>query len=224
MSFSKHVQSTARSCLFYMANKFSTGFMSGEFPGQPSFDILYCRDIFHHFRYVTGGKVLLKDPGNIRIHFFSLWNNHSSKNVKILWLVHHSFGWLKSSHTAVIAASPKHLLCVCSHNDLNVNDESSLRMIFEHTDFSDPVQRNEFHRLKRLFSTDHFANVCTFLPTYIVFLSLLWLRAVFYWFCGVQSYCDDTSANCRRTDLDAILHQIILRGSFLLCRSKHHLF
>jgi len=51
-------------------------------------------------------------------------------------------------------------------------------MIFERADFSDPVQRNGFHRWKQLFSKVLLSNLCAFLPTYIVF-SLLWFKAVF---------------------------------------------
>jgi len=80
------------------------------------------------------------------------------------------------------------------------------------------------------FSTVLFPNVCTFLPTYIVFLSLLWLKAVFT---GLAA-CSPTAVIRLRTVEELIWMpffirsvfnvMIILRGSVLLCRSKHHLF
>ena len=147
-------------------------------PGPKYWYVLLCHEIFHHFRCVTGGKILLRDPGTIRMPLFQLWNKSSSKNFSILWQAHRSIEWLKASDTTVIAAKapPKHL-CLQVLNDLMIH-ESSLRIIFERADFSDPVQ-------KIIFIAENDFSPLFFCPIFVLFcpltsfFSLLWLKAVF---------------------------------------------
>jgi len=144
------VQSAVQSRLLHMAHIFAIGLTSGEFLGQSSIGIfLPVMKIFTIFDVWQRARSCWKIPEPLGYLF-------SSFGTTLLWITSIycgeriiPFDWLKISGAVVTAGSLKHLfLRVLKpiYIYLGAQTESSLGMIFECADFSDPVQRNGCHR------------------------------------------------------------------------------
>ena len=229
MSVSIVVQSTTRIRLLHRAYKFTIGFMKEEYPDQSCIGIFSSvMKYFTIFDVWHGARSLwnFAETSNFAETLFPFRNSSCSKNFYILWRVQHSFGWHK--------ASPKHLLSAgAQQTNLNWITNLLFRWSSSVLTSLDPMQRNGFHRWKQYFSIALFSNFAIFVAFYVFaqlhrFSFIALVRSCFH--AGLQAIWKTATRRLQTVEeriwipfsFKFVFNAwLVLRRSFLLCRSKY---
>jgi len=150
--------------------------------------ILLCHELFHHFRCVTGGNVVLRDSRSIGISLFQLWNNTSSKNFIKLWRAHHAFDWLNASDTVVTKQPPKYLFLRVLSKPIYMESRMFFSDDLQICWLLWPCTKKWLSSLKKTFLHCSFIQSLYFFFPLLSFVSLLWLKAFLCFFTGLLSF------------------------------------